>query len=129
MTGSTLCAEHLDRPIAYALAQRIRESLPTSAPLAPIVCSDIWWLNNDELAAQPTISLGSPDSNALSAFLARRLPSAFAIDGVLNVLLDPEFPEPHACVFGATPESTAAAAEMFTQRHLPLFLNAALVRA
>lgn len=128
MTGSTLLAEAVDRPTAYLLAQRLRDAIPPGAPLTPIVCSDIWWLNNDELAARPTIALGPPDSNALSAFLARRLPSAFAIDGVLNVLLDPEFPEPHACIFGAAPESTAAASDAFVQRYLPLFLNAALVR-
>ncbi|MGD9692932.1 MAG: hypothetical protein AB7G17_04955 [Phycisphaerales bacterium] len=129
MTGSTLLAESVDRPLAYSLLEHIQHALPPSSPLSPIVCSDIWWLNNDELAHQPTISLGPPDSNALSAFLARRLPSAFAIDGVLNILLDPEYPEPHACIFGATPDSTHAATEAFLQRHLEAFLNAALARA
>jgi len=45
-----------------------------------LVCSDVWYLNNDPLRSRPTISIGGPGVNALSAYLADKLPSAFAIE-------------------------------------------------
>ena len=117
VTGSRLDAERHDRPIAYALAERIaqwtRERLSSGegAPFEIVVCSDLWWLNNEELALCPTISVGDPESNALSAFLGDKLPSAYAIENTLLVQADLDFRDLLACCWGRSPAGTNAAVQ------------------
>jgi hypothetical protein len=128
VTGAHLDAEAHDRPVAYRLREVIRERLAAlgDGPLQPLVCSDLWYLNNEPLRARPTISIGAPAVNALSAFLAGRLPSVFTIDDRLIVQADLEMIDLAACCWGADHASTAAAAEAFTVRYLEDFLRAAI---
>src|SRR5688572_24965151 len=87
VVGAHPRAELTDRPIAYHLRDRMAAWLGSAgeqAPsLTPLVCSDVWYLNDDELRRRPTVSIGPPESNALTAMLAGRLPSALAVDDVL----------------------------------------------
>lgn len=132
VTGAHLLAEAADRPIAYALRQRLAQWLAEhgeqESPEQPrvLVCSDVWYLNNDPLRARPTISLGGPGVNALSAYLADKLPSAFAIENVLLVQADLDFVEVIACCWGRDAAATAAAVDAFTERYLDAFMDAAL---
>jgi hypothetical protein len=139
VTGAHLFAEATDRPIAYSLRQRILdwlaahpESTPDShAPLSGeptpriLVCSDVWYLNNDPLRSRPTISIGGPGANALTAFLADKLPSAFAIEDRLVVQADLDFPDVLACCWGTDVSATAAAVDAFCERYLDAFMEAA----
>jgi hypothetical protein len=131
VTGAHLRAEAADRPIAYALGDLIGSLLNrrgiAHTPENPrvLVCSDLWYLNNDPLRSRPTISVGPPGTNALSAFLADKLPSAFAIEGVLLVQADPGFGELVASCWGRDTPATAAAVDAFTSRYLDDFMAAA----
>lgn len=144
VTGAHLRAESADRPIAYALRERIVRWLdaragadgldapgePDDAPRAfdVLVCSDVWWLNNDELRECPTISVGGPGVNALSAYLADKLDSAFVIEDWLMVQLDLDFDEVTACCWGMNHDATIEAVAAFETRYLESFLEAAARR-
>jgi len=131
VTGAHLRAEVGDRPSAYrlrdALAAWLREYAP-DARLTPIVCSDVWYLNNDDLRARPTISVGGPGVNALAAYLADKLPSAFSIEGLLTVQMDTDFVELTASCWGMGTPPTAAAVDAWIERYLEVFLEHAVAR-
>jgi hypothetical protein len=133
VTGAHLHAEVGDRPVAYALRQRLLDWLgegDDEDPSRPqvVVCSDVWYLNNDPLRSRPTISIGGPGVNALSAFLADKLPSAFAIEDRLIVQADLDFHDCVVCCWGSDIANTAAAVDAFCERYLELFMDAALSR-
>jgi len=123
VTGAHLHAEAHDRPWAYWLRERLEEAAGEGANVH--VCSDLWYLNNDELRGLPTISVGGPEVNALSAYLASRLPSVVAVEGKWVVLMEPEGGTPVACCWGRSAQETGAAVEAFAQRHLGAFLAGA----
>lgn len=132
VTGAHLMAEAVDRPVAYGLRSQIagwlgKRGEPESAESPRVlVCSDVWYLNNDPLRSRPTISIGGPGVNALSAYLGDKLPSAFTIENVLMVQADLDFVEVLACCWGVDAASTAAAVEAFVERYLDGFMEAAL---
>ncbi len=130
VTGAHLSAEVYDRPIAYRLREKVLAALgwsnnntppPTDNGHPPdrvLVCSDLWYLNRDQLREFPTISVGGPTVNALSAYLGDKLPSAFAVDGVFLVQADWSNQTPVACCWGINAEATANAVETFAERYL-----------
>ena len=133
VVGAHLRAELFDRPTAYSLqhaaASWIGRSAPPDAPaLVPLVCTDIWCLNQPELRGRPTIALGGPEVNALSAMLAARLPSVFSIRDKYAVHLDLTFGDLVALCWGADGSATASGVEAFRERYLVGFLRAALER-
>jgi len=121
VVGSSLRAEREDRPLAYRLAERIAEPARAMG-LEPVVCTDVWYLNDATLAERAAVSLGAPDANALTAHLASRVPSAYVIDGVLMVQFDVEAGRGHACCWGVSAEATAEAAGAFLDRYAEAFL-------
>ncbi len=128
VVGAHLRAEQSDRPLGY----RLRESIvqwqaghPEARPLQPILCTDLWYLNAEDLMVRPTISVGAPELNAVSAFFANRLPTALVIDDSLQVQLDPEFVTLRACVWGVDEQATASSVDLFETRYLDAFLRSA----
>lgn len=124
ITGAHLHAESRDRPIAYRLARAIAERVNSRGGEA-IVCSDVWYLNNDQLRSCPTVSIGGPAVNALSAYLGDKLPSAFVVEGKVMVQADIEFEEAIACCWGSDQTGTSLAVDAFVDRYLDGFLEAA----
>lgn len=128
VVGSTLEGERHGRPLAYSMRERMVAWLAgqgLGGPEAVVVCSDIWYMCQDALRGLPAVAIGGPESNALSAHLADKLPGAFVIDDVLMVQLDPEFPDVLASCWGVSPEATARACEAFVERYLGAFMGAA----
>ena len=143
VTGAHLRAEVGDRPIAYGLRDRMMswidarfgegpigvQASPESAegPRRPrvVVCSDLWYLNDSSLRAQPTVSIGGPGVNALSAYLTDKLPGVLVVDDVLMVQMDPTFEDMTASVWGINHDATVTAAEAFAERYLDGFMEAA----
>jgi hypothetical protein len=127
VTGAHLAAEVHDRPLAYALREQLLAALDArETPVEPdevIVCSDLWVMNQDDLRSRPSISIGAPGVNALGAFLASRVPSVLAVEGVYVVQMQEE-PTPVASCWGRDAGATAAAVEAFALRHLEAFLDA-----
>jgi hypothetical protein len=129
VVGAHLRAEVEDRPLAYHLREQMLARLgdhPAANGWRVALCTDVWYLNNAELRARPTISVGGPGVNALSAYLGDKLPSAFAIEGRLVVQLDLDYTELLACCWGVNQTATAAAVEAFIDKYLEGFLEAAV---
>ena len=116
--GAHLRAEWYDRPIAY----RLRAALAERGLGSAIVVSDVWYLNRDELRHRPTVSVGGPEVNALSAYLGARLPSAYVVDGVCVVQFDVDSADAVASCWGAGAEGTLAAVEAFVDRYAGEFV-------
>lgn len=137
VTGAHLKAEAADRPIAYRLRERMvnwlgahRPEVQGDGPAARspvvVVCSDLWYLNQDSLRERPTVSVGGPSVNALSAYLGTRLPSVLAVEGVMLVQADLEFVDVVACCWGADGAATLSAVDAFIERYLDQFMRAAI---
>ena len=135
VVGAHLRAEIGDRPLAYCLRQRLIDWLDArygpenqheAHPLSIVVCTDLWYLNREELRARPTLSIGGPGVNALAAFLGDKLASVFSIRDVLLVQADLEFVDVIASCWGIDEASTVAAVDAFCERYLDAFMQAAV---
>lgn len=128
VVGAHLRAEAADRPLAERLRSRIEGWIAEATcdqPLRPLICCDLWYLNDAVLQAQPTIAIGHPEVNAVSALFANRLPTAYVVEAQHEVLMDAELIDLQACLWGVQSSATAAAVETFTERYLDGFLRAA----
>ena len=133
VTGVQLNAELGDRPLAYRVESAAREILtrllgppePNQPPaLAPVVVSDVFYLNHEALQARPTISVGGPGVNALSAALVNTLPTVVAIEQVLVVQMDLEWNDLRCAVWGMDHLDTVRAVELFLSKgYLETFLR------
>lgn len=129
VVGAHLRAEMADRPLAYRLRDRIMAWLEKHArsinlPVVPVVCTDLWYLNQQATIERPTISLGGPGVNALSNYYAQKLPGG-ALDERQKVLqFDPEFVDLRVCIWGMNHDLTVDALEDFNRKHLDGYLRA-----
>jgi hypothetical protein len=122
VTGVQLKAELGDRPLAYRIEQEIRDRLatmlgppePGEPPrLAPVVVSDVYYLNNDDAQKGPTISIGGPGMNALSASLVEQLPTPVAIENALVVQMDLDMNDLRCAIWGMNHLDTVRAVDTF----------------
>ena len=127
VTGSTLRAEEVDRPLAYYLRQRIEQSLAESdldaGPFRVQVVADFRWIHDEPLQDAPTISLGGPGVNALAHRWLEEIPVSLAVDEQYYIQMDPDLDEPRASIWGMDNASTQIAVSVFLERFLPRFLE------
>lgn len=128
VVGANPAAEISDRPIAAALAAALAnewlESTGTAAtPGQILTVSDLWYINDAMLRALPTISVGPPEHNAFTAYLADKIPSVHAVDGVLVVQAELSFASPLAACWGIDPASTRRATDVFLTKLGETFIN------
>src|SRR4051794_26331545 len=125
VTGVQLNAELGDRPLAYRLEKEVRKALratlgakPKGGPprLSPVVVSDVFYFNSDDVQGRPAISVGGPGMNALSASLANDLPTVAAVENELVVQMDLEFADLRCAVWGMSHLDTVRAVELFIGR-------------
>lgn len=137
VVGVQLRAELGDRPLAYRIEQEVRSRLeallgkpPEAQPprLAPVVISDVYYLNNDEIQTRPTISVGGPAMNALSATLVDQLPTAVAIEKTLVIQMDVEMTDPRCAVWGMDHLDTVRAVDLFVGKYLDTFVGGVVSR-
>jgi hypothetical protein len=141
VTGIQLRAELGDRPLAYHVEREVRAFLDTHLPerqpgelpqLAAVVVSDVFYLNSEALQTRPTIAIGGPGMNALTATLVEELPTALAIDEtlVIQMNLDAGAEDAHRCaVWGMNHLDTVRAVETFIAKgYLATFLNGVMAR-
>ncbi|HZW07163.1 MAG TPA: hypothetical protein VFF65_08560 [Phycisphaerales bacterium] len=132
VVGADLRAETLDRPIASALLRGVNTLLAKEAPgagrtiPAAVICTDVWYLNSNHLRLCPTISVGGPELNALSAYLIGRLPPVFAVENRYAVHTDPKREQLTACVWGVDATNTAHAMDVFCSKHLAAFVQSSV---
>jgi hypothetical protein len=127
VTGSSLRAEELDRPLAYFLKQQIervlKESNPPLDPFQVCVVADLRWLHEKKLQALPTISVGGPGVNALARDWLEEVPVSLAVDEQYYIQMDPDLEESRASVWGMNNSTTQIAVSVFLDRFLSRFLE------
>jgi hypothetical protein len=131
VTGSTLRAEEMDRPLGYYLKQRVEQSLHEAAATdhqglddyRVRVVADFRWLHDEPLQSLPTISLGGPGVNALSHRWLEEVPVSLAYSERYFIQMDPELAEPRASIWGMDNATTQIAVSVFIDRFLPRFLE------
>ncbi len=129
VVGAHLRSEIADRPLANRLVRLIRSWQAAmledgDTALIPVVCSDVWFLNDRDLMQQPCIAIGEPGHNAATAYYAARLPKSYVVENVCAVQFDPQFLDGSVCLWGADVRATEAAFVAFVERHLDPYLRA-----
>lgn len=128
VTGSTLRAEDVDRPLAYYLKQRIEHWPEDPKAASPYsfrvrVVADFRWIHDEPLQVLPTISIGGPGVNALSHRWLEEVPVSLAVDEQYYIQMDPDLDEPRASIWGMDNPTTQIAVSVFLERFLPRFLE------
>jgi hypothetical protein len=127
VTGSTLRAEEMDRPLAYYLKQRIEQIVadnePSGSALTVRVVADFRWIHDEPLQDVPTISVGGPGVNALADRWFDEVPFSLAVDKQYYIQMDPDFSESRASIWGMDNATTQIAVSVFIDRFLPRFLE------
>ena len=129
VVGAHLRAEMADRPLAYRLCERVRAWMEKfgstiDPPVLPLVCSDIWYINDQDLQSRPTISIGGPGVNALSAYYHDKLKTAMARDDEYLIQLDAEYVDLRASIWGRNHDMTVEALDSFVSQYLDGYLRA-----
>ncbi|MBC8522367.1 hypothetical protein H8D29_00395 [PVC group bacterium] len=126
VVGTHLQAEISDRQSASCLQQSITDWMKEqdiAGPPWPLVCSDLWYLNDTELKVQPTICVGHPDVNAATASLSSRMETARLEDDLFRIQLDPEFIDLKCCIWGVDDAATQSGIDCFVCDYLQHFLG------
>lgn len=125
VVGGHVRAELGDRAAAARLAACLDAQLRSHGPrLRSCVLTDLWYLSDDRFRGQPAVSVGAPGVNALTAYLADRLPSVLSQEAVYVIQLDLEFIALDAACWGATHQATAHACDLFQTRHAAAYARA-----
>jgi hypothetical protein len=131
VTGSTLRAEEMDRPLGYYLKQRIEQALSEAAATGRRdldgyrvqVVADFRWIHDEPLQSLPTISVGGPGVNALAHRWLEEVPVSLAYSERYFIQMDPDLTEPRVSVWGMDNATTQIAVSVFVDRFLPRFLD------
>jgi hypothetical protein len=124
VTGSVLRAEELDRPLAYYLQQQINlASKRLDLALESRVVSDLRWLNDEQMQALPTISVGGPGVNELARIWFEEVPFSLAVDEKYWVQMDPDLADLRVSIWGMDNALTQIAVSVFVDRLLKGFLE------
>jgi hypothetical protein len=131
VTGSTLRAEEMDRPLGYYLKQRLEQALNEAIARGQQgldgyvvrVVADFRWIHDEPLQNLPTISLGGPGVNALAHRWLEEIPVSLAFSERYFVQMDPDSAEVRASVWGMDNATTQIAVSVFVDRFLPQFLE------
>lgn len=129
VVGSHLRAEVADRPLAYRLRERVgawieKFAAEVDPPVLPVVCSDIWYVNQEALQHRPTVSLGGPGVNALSAYFNDKLPTGVVRDERMVIQLDPEYTDLRVSIWGMDHDATVDALDYFVRDYMNAYLRA-----
>jgi hypothetical protein len=129
VTGSTLRAEQMDRPLAYYLHSEIdklaaaaQQGVDREERLA-LVLSDRFYLSHPDLHALPLISVGGPGVNRLAQKLLKQLPAALAVECKYFIQMDPSGQDRRVSIWGMNNPQTQLAVLTFAQRYLPCFVQ------
>ena len=124
--GSHLRAELGDRKHGYYLGEAIvswMEKQQIPGPPWPLVCSDMWYLNQTELRIRPTICIGQPELNAATAAMSPSLETVHFEENAYRIQCDPEYVDLKCCMWGIDDTHTNQCLEQFIKNVLPHFLG------
>lgn len=106
-------ASEKDRTIATALHDEIN-SRGGALYRRAVVVGDGAYLDRAELARHPTIAIGGPGVNAVSAQLVPVVPTVFSVDEQSFVQADFESQPTRVVLWGMTADATGRAVELFS---------------
>jgi hypothetical protein len=121
VTGSTLRAEQMDRPLAYYLQTRISELATGHEDRLGLVLSDRYYLTHPDLHELPLISVGGIGINRVARKLLKKLPVVLAADARFFIQMDPDQQSLRASIWGMDNAQTKIAVVTFADRYLPQF--------
>jgi hypothetical protein len=121
VTGSTLRAEQMDRPLAYYIQSQIDELGTGHDDRMGLVLSDRYYLTHPDLRRLPLISIGGPGVNRLSQKLLKKLPALFTAQDRFFIQMDPEATLARASIWGMDNPQTRIAVVTFAERYLARF--------
>lgn len=114
VVGHGILPEEEDRPIAYELKRLIVDRAQGREDRSAVVLTDIWALNQEMAEFFPTIAVGGPSVNALTAQIYEELPVAFTRDQELFIQMDADGGK-RAAVWGMDQAKTREAVEIFSR--------------
>jgi hypothetical protein len=123
VTGSTLRAEHMDRPLAYFLQTQIDQLAGGNKDRLGLVISDRYYLSHLDLHTLPLISVGGPGVNRLARKLLKKLDPVLAVQGKFFIQMDAGGNDLRASVWGLDNPQTKIAVATFAERYLPRFTS------
>jgi hypothetical protein len=120
VVGSDIKPEEKDRPIAYKLKQRIEQSPKYgSLPFRKcIVITDALFESDKIIQICPTIIIGGPGVNAISAQLVEKLPIHINKDDRYFIQFDENAPGNRVSLWGINQETTEEAVDCFIAKGL-----------
>jgi hypothetical protein len=124
VTGSTLRAEQMDRPLAYYLQDQIDKREIDHDDRMALVISDRHYLCHPDLHRLPLISVGGPGVNRVARKLLKQLPAVLACEGKFFLQMDPCCRDLRASVWGLDNPQTRVAVVTFAERFLDRFTKA-----
>ena len=133
VTGSSLRAEEVDRPLAYYLRKQLEDDLATRAAnsggFRVRVVSDLRWMHDETFQGLPTISVGGPGVNLLTHRWLEELPLSLAVEEQFFLQMDPDLDELKVSIWGMDNPSTQIAVSAFVGRFMHRFLDRCLDEA
>jgi hypothetical protein len=123
VTGSTLRAEQMDRPLAYYLQSKIDELTEGHEERMALVLSDRFYLTHPDLHKLPLISVGGPGVNRLAQKLLKKVCAALAVEGKFFIQMDPKESGLQVSIWGMDNAQTRIAVVTFAERYLSQFVN------
>ena len=127
VVGAHLRGELEDRRRGYYLGEAIvdwMEQHDIPGPPWPLVCSDLWYLNDTELRTRPTICIGQPEVNAATAAMSPKRETLLLVDNAYRIQGDHEYIDLKCCLWGIDDTHTNQCVEQFIKNVLPNFLGA-----
>jgi hypothetical protein len=116
VTGSDLRAEERDRPTAYRLKQEIDLRSDGQPFRRAVVVGDSWFLENRIFHQNPTIAIGGPGVNGLSAELVQAVPVAWSQDQRAYVQSAVEDDPKRVLLWGMDAEATMVSVQAFVSQ-------------
>ncbi|MGE0352946.1 MAG: hypothetical protein AB7I33_13370 [Gemmatimonadales bacterium] len=113
VTGADIRAEERDRPIAYRLKREIDQRGVGHAFRRAVVVGDAWYLNNRIFHLNPTIAIGGPGVNGVSADFASTLPTIWSQEERAYIQADFEGDLKRAALWGMDQAATSDAVDGF----------------
>jgi hypothetical protein len=116
VVAADLDADAPDRRAAVGLLEEIGRRGAGHPYRRGVLMSDLAWFETPLFHAAPTIAVGGPGVNGVSAKFGQELPTVWTADD--RALIQAEFREnaPRATVWGMDREATAASVEAFIHR-------------
>src|SRR5581483_8963101 len=113
VTGSTLRAEQMDRPLAYYLQSQIDELGSGRDDRMGLVLSDRYYLSRPDLHPLPLISVGGPGVNRLAQKLLKKLSAVLAVEDRFFIQMNADKDDLRACIWGMDNPQTRIAVVTF----------------